>query len=381
MRFFLLIVVAGYLFSCNKSKEQENVFSGNLSFSMDTVWVDSGDEFIYLQDNLSLSDLSSAKNYLINFNRMDNYAERINLDELVLEKKIQFEKEGPNGLGSIISNFRITPEGQLMVWFYKTYALFDQDAKKVRDLGLEKIAGSYLNGSETYPLMLFEDPAQPDRIVGVFIQWQDNTYFLLDFDLKNQDFKKTDLPELTKLRDYRVDILHEGRPAGSFGVALFPASTPDKIVIANNSINEVHVFDLKTDSLFIKSWDTPLLGDRKKYLPPKQVDHATGELENIYKKSKEEINFGRFIWDEELRRFLRFSARESFGEEKNEYGQYAPTGADVYLSIFDENLNLLAESPVQELNAPPKKHFVKDGKVWMYENIEDELAFVRLSME
>lgn len=381
MRFFLMIIIAGCLSSCKDKKEQKNVLSGDLSFSWDTVWVDAGDDFIYLQDNLFLSDISKDKSYLINFNRMDNYAERINLDELVLEKKIQFEKEGPNGLGSIISSFRITPEDQLMIWFNKFYALFDQDAKKVKDLGLEKIAEQYLSGSEAYPLMLFEDLSQPDRIVGIFIQWQDNVYFLLDFDVKNQGFIKTDLPELTKLRNYSVDILYDGSWMGAYGVAIYPASTPEKIVIANNSVNEVHVFDLKTDSIYLKSWDTPLLGNRKKYIPPKQVDQATGELEEIIKKSKEEINFGRFIWDEELRRFLRFSVSERFGEEKNEYGQYVPTGADVYISVFDENLNLLAESPVPGLNAPPKKHFVKDGKVWIFENVEDELAFVRLSME
>lgn len=73
------------------------------------------------------------------------------------------------------------------------------------------LAGPYLNGSEVYPLMLFEDPAQPDRILGVFTQWEDNAYFLLEFDLKYQDFKKRDLPELAKLLDYSVDILNNGK--------------------------------------------------------------------------------------------------------------------------------------------------------------------------
>jgi hypothetical protein len=381
MRFFLLIIVAGHLFSCNKNKEQENPFSGDLSFSLDTVWVDSGDEFIFLRDNLSLSELSPDKSYLINFDRMGQSAERINLDELTLEKKIRFEKDGPDQMASMISDFRMTAEGHLMVWFYHFYALFDQDAKKVKVLDLEKIAETYLSGSDIYPAMLFEDPGQPDRILGLFTRWKDRAYFILDFDLKSRDYNKIDLPEMAKLRDYNVEILYDGRPAGGYGVGVYSVSTPDKIVIANNSVNEVQVFDLKTDSLHVKSWDTPLLGSRKKYLPPKQVDHGTGELEEIIKKSKEEITFGRFIWDDELRRFLRFSTRERFGEEKNEHGRYVPTGADVYISIFDENLNLVAESPVQELNAPPKKHFVKDGKVWIFENIEDELAFVRLSME
>jgi hypothetical protein len=52
----------------------------------------------------------------------------------------------------------------------------------------------------------------------------------------------------------------------------------------------------------------------------------------------------------------------------------------VFISIFDEDLNLLTESPVTEQTAPPKKHFVKDGKIWIFENVEDELAFIRLGI-
>ncbi len=124
-----------------------------------------------------------------------------------------------------------------------------------------------------------------------------------------------------------------------------------------------------------------MLGSRKKYLPPKQVELSSGQLEEIVKNAGEEISYGRMVWDEEGRQFFRFSASEQFGEEKNEYGQYIAVGADVYLSIFDENLELVAESLVPQLNAPPEKHFVKDGKIWIFENIDDELAFVRLEIK
>nr|MBI1229286.1 DUF4221 domain-containing protein [Cytophagales bacterium] len=76
--------------------------SEKLTFTLDTVWVDSGEGYIFLRDNLFLSELSPDKSYLINFNRMETYAERINLDELKLESRIQFEKEGPDGIPSIM---------------------------------------------------------------------------------------------------------------------------------------------------------------------------------------------------------------------------------------------------------------------------------------
>jgi len=33
------------------------------------------------------------------------------------------------------------------------------------------------------------------------------------------------------------------------------------------------------------------------------------------------------------------------------------------------------------LDKRPNFHFVKDGKIWIFENIDDELAFVRLSID
>jgi hypothetical protein len=103
-------------------------------------------------------------------------------------------------------------------------------------------------------------------------------------------------------------------------------------------------------------------------------------LEGIIKKIKEDIVYNRFTWDDVEKRFFRFSTRERFGEEIDEFGRYTSIGADVFISIFDEDLNLLAESLVPELKAPPKRHFVKDGKIWIFENIGDELAFIRLGI-
>lgn len=103
--------------------------------------------------------------------------------------------------------------------------------------------------------------------------------------------------------------------------------------------------------------------------------------EEVVRESMKEFNYGNLVWDEAQNRFYRFSIKQQFGEDKDEYGQYIATGTDVYLNIFDENLNILAESLVPQLDAPPKKHFVKDGKIWIFENIDDEMAFVQLTIE
>ncbi len=382
MRVLILVaaMVAG-LVACNNHREKESPYSATLTFSLDTVYVDPGDEILFLRDNLFVSDLSPDKCYLINFNRSELVAERIDLDALKLEKKIQFEKEGPERMPVYFSGFRINPEEQFLVWSNQSYGIYDQNAKKVKDLELEKIAADLLGGGETLPMGLFEDPDRPDRLLAVIMQWKEEDYFVLDVDLSTRSFQKIALPELAPLKDYSMEILYDGQFMGSFGVGVYPVAGKDKIILANNSINESLVFDTNTGGIRVVRWNTPLLGERRGYLPPAQVEETSGAKEEIIKRSREDIFYGRLIWDDSHERFFRFSVKEQFGQEKNEYGQYTRTGAEVYLSIFDENLDLLAESPVPELKAPPKKHFVKDGKIWIFENIADEMAFIRLNVE
>jgi hypothetical protein len=87
------------LFSCGEKTIKEIQISTELSYTFDTVMVDAGDEFLHLNDNLFISDLSADGRYLFNWNRNTNTLEKIDLNELVLAKKINFEQEGPNGVG------------------------------------------------------------------------------------------------------------------------------------------------------------------------------------------------------------------------------------------------------------------------------------------
>jgi hypothetical protein len=62
--------------------------------------------------------------------------------------------------------------------------------------------------------------------------------------------------------------------------------------------------------------------------------------------------------------------------------------SNIYLTALDKDLNLLGEILVPQLTKKPAKpfsekfprHFAKDGKIWIYENINDEMGFVVLTM-
>ncbi len=382
MRNGIFVFLIGlFLASCDGNEVEKSELSDSFTVTLDTVMVDSGEEFLYLQDNLFLSELDAEDGYLINFNRQEIGAERINLDELKLDYLIPLEKEGPNGIPQYISGFLLTPEEHIFIWNYGFYKIFDQEGKLVRDLELDKLAPEVLGGSEIYPSRFYLDPEDSNRLLGHFIKWEDKSYFLMDFDLESGSYTEIELPFFEKTQVYNTDILYEGNWMGSYGTGVYPFSNSDKIILSTNVLNEIQIFDLKRDTLYTKGWDTPLLGSKRGYLPPKEVDGQTDEIEEIRKMAESDISYGGFIYDKASKKYYRFSKKSYFGEEKDEYGSYVPTRSDVYLSVFDADLELLAEALVPELSQEPKRHFVKDGQIWMYLNVDDELGFVRLSVE
>ncbi|MDR7130740.1 hypothetical protein J2X69_003097 [Algoriphagus sp. 4150] len=380
MRLFVTIAFLLILQACSQKEDKHLAGMDHFRISLDTVLVDAGEEFLYLNNDLYYSSLSPEKDYLINFNQNDFTAEKIDLNELKLLEKIQFEKEGPNGLGSY-PRFKVLGDQNLLFWKYSFYKIFDQQGQLVKNLDLDKIAAEYLGSDEYYPRTLLQDQNNPSRIVGLIVNWESDTYILLDFDLTSQSFKKIDLPELEKKSEFKVDLLYEGSPAGSYGTWTSSQYIDGKILISTNTFNEVQVFDLESDSLYVKSWDTPLLGSKRSYIPPKEVERTSGELKEIIRKAEEDISYREFVWDDKNERFFRFSEKKHFGEELNGYGDFISTGSDVFLSVFDKDFNLIFEAEISELAKLPLTYFTKDGNIWMFENIDDELAFIIVKVE
>ena len=375
----LYLIAFTLLFSfCSEKTETKPEFIDQFSVSFDTVIVDSKGEFIDLRDNLFFSGLSPDKSYLINFNRTDVQSERINLNELVFEIRIEYEKEGPNGIGTMISSLNVSDNDQVMVWFYGLYAFFDQNGLKTKDLALDNIAPDLLQGSDVYPQTIYEVPRNKDRVIGLFNSWKENDFFLLEFDLANRTSKRIELPELAKINAYKTEITVNGNFAGNLAGSVFSTQSSDKLVISSSLINEIQILDLVNDSLYSKSWDTPLLGAKRQFIGPKQFEYNPEQMEEISKNSEEDINYGELIWDEVNEKYYRFSSKKKLTESKNEEGQYTIISAEVFLSVFNNDLELIGEALIPEITSAPKKHFAKDGKIWIFENLDDELAFVRM---
>tara|TARA_R110002020_G_scaffold259559_1_gene473493 strand:+ start:2106 stop:2570 length:465 start_codon:yes stop_codon:yes gene_type:complete len=117
--FILTIALAGC--SAKEFSQNENA-DFQFSYQLDTVMVDAGDHFFFLNWGLGLSDVSPDRKYLYNLNPDSYLLEIVDLDNLKLQKTVQLEKEGPNGIGNdyyqkiqILKNGNICLFGQLKV--------------------------------------------------------------------------------------------------------------------------------------------------------------------------------------------------------------------------------------------------------------------------
>lgn len=379
MKYVPIILISWVLFSCAKPNESAKPGLAGLDLSIDTVFINPGVDFIHLRDNLWYSDISNDGRYLFNFNRNETVLEKIDLDNLRLDKRILFEKEGPNGIGTMLSNISVVTDEHILMWFYGLSSIFDQDGKLVRDLQFERIAEADVKLSEAYPIMLFE--IDENLFFGFYLNWKDMSYFLMEVDADKKASRKIELPQLERLKDYSSKVMYGDIQMGSIGTAAFATCFDHRIIISNNAYNDISIYDTNTDSLYSMSLEGPLVGKSRSFVPPVQVEADSEQEKEVSKRIKEDISYGQILWDSQSQKFLRLSSKEKFGEEKDPNGAFKATGAEVFLSIFDGNFNLVSEVIVPELKMQPKKYFVKDGQIWIFENMGDELAFLRLSIK
>jgi hypothetical protein len=373
-----VVLPFSFLVACGDggSKSSGDV-SENLRISLDTVMVDPGDEILYLQGLMIYSDVDMGRNYLYNFNRPKHGIEKINLDKLEFEEMISFEREGPNSIEPYFSKLVIAEEGEIVICSNTKAKIFDHTSKLIREVNFDQLGANIISDSGALISNLLSYSKEEDRFIGLFNNWKNSSYFILDLDNQNKSHKLIELPEMDKLSDYYVDILYNGSLMGRFGAHARANQHGDKILITNNTFNEVFVYDLAEDSLIHKTWESGLIGSKRASLPTNEVEPDSDQLFELDRQIREDIHFGNLVWNPDREQYYRFSYKEKLGEEREPHEYYQSIGAEVFLSIFDAALNLVAESEVPALKIRPQKHFYKDGAIWFFENFEDEMGFIR----
>jgi len=125
--------------------------------SIDTVFVDAGDELIFHQIGLSHSDLSNDQKQLFNFTPKGEL-EVIDLDSLKLVNKIVMEREGPLGTGEPYT-IQIDQTGSLALLGFNEVRVFNSDLSSMNRYQLSAETLSKLNPEDilSYNTILSSD--------------------------------------------------------------------------------------------------------------------------------------------------------------------------------------------------------------------------------
>ncbi|WP_425636893.1 DUF4221 family protein [Algoriphagus yeomjeoni] len=369
----LLILIA----SCSEKTDSESSNSSNLNFTVeiDTVQVDPGDDhFIYLAKFLRSSSLSSDKKTLYNFNPTVPELEVIDLDDLSIKEVIKLENEGPTGINaatSYIPMMDVSDSGELFLntisYMIKLNATRDQMSRYwFTPDSLEADALSELE--IIYPEGFMSN--NKDFYFGAYGA-QDNSAKsgLAMINLNSMELKKVPLDIFEKIEKFEIVFSPDGNSKMSVTETVFFDSIEDKVYISTSAFNEIYLVDISDGTVEKKSFHSELTPDAKKG----NYQKTAGSQKELFDHAKEkvkEVSFLKFHYDDHNEKFWRFST--TLDRMIGDSATY-----NIVLTIFDQNLTQLHEEKV-DYSETGSLTFFKDGSLYSYINLEDELGFVRI---
>ena len=372
-KFKLIIpVFLAVLASCS-SKENTAENSLEFSYSTDTVMVDSKDHFFFLNWSLGISDITQDKKLLYNLNPESLLLEVIDMDELALKETIQLEKEGPNGVGGgYISKLQVLGNGNLMLFDFnkiveispkgelvKKYE-FDKNTLSGYEFGETDVVsnmGTFSLDGKTYVGEL-EDESFRKPAKGLAV---------IDLEKMELNFLPTDA--ISKLDEFRIIFEMNGNAMMSTGETTYMKFINGKLVLNNTAFNEVYIYDIETDSLLHKSFVANLTGNERIKNFPTIVETQEELFETSNEKMKQ-VKFGPMILQKEDNLIWRIST------DLDRMIADSVVTKDV-VTFFDTDFTMLKEQPLENYITSSTRFF-KDGMLYSFMNLDDELAFVRL---
>ncbi|WP_339758263.1 DUF4221 family protein [Algoriphagus aquimarinus] len=373
---FLVLALALGACSSEKGSQEGNEKAFDFTYTVDTVMVDPGDHFIYLQQNLGSSDITPDGKYLLNFNAKTMEMEIVDLDELKLSSVVKLEQEGPNGIGTspYFGAYRALSKDEFMFASQNKVIKMDLTTNqatyysfKRSDLSPDALAANeeLKNGG-----LLSSDGSTFYSWYGIQEKPYEN-HGLAKIDLGSLEVKAIPIPQMDKLDQFTIEVaMSDGTGMrGKFGENITLLELEDKIIIQQSAFNEFWVLDKATLEVTVKANKSNLTENVKagNFANKVTSQDAFKEARNARDK---EVSFGNLILDSERNMIWRISSDFDHMDGEKMVRNY-------YLTFFDLDLNQLGEYQLENWKMAGKP-FIKDGDFYQFLNLDDDMAFVRL---
>ncbi|HSF52793.1 MAG TPA: DUF4221 family protein, partial [Algoriphagus sp.] len=337
--------------------------------------IDSGESIIDTRNLVEYvkkvySSVSEDGKFLYIFDREKLILQEIDLNSLKLVNRYPFELEGPDGVSRFVDNFKILSSGDFLVTdILGNASYFSKTGKKLKSIKL--------NGEDLLQKTKLEPGAignnlfvdlKSKKLYSLPRNFRTKEIYFAVMDSVGQTGEIFEIPEFFRLFDFSVEF-NSGGGGSSQGEQL-QLQKPNNLVLLSSTFgNAVYVYDPKLDSLYYKAFPHELAPLEKEIEIKNQVS-SEGEFQAEIEKLYIQIEYGEFYWDEISQRYYRF-ARIGLPRAAPD----SPKKYEFFMFAYDHNLDLKGETKLQGLSEIPESGFFKDGKLWSYVNVEDELGF------
>ncbi|MDO6438187.1 DUF4221 family protein [Cyclobacterium sp. 1_MG-2023] len=383
MKHFIYYFIFFFLWACGSGDSSgENGIVADLNFTLDTVKIDSKGEILFLNNELRSAVLDDKKQYLYNLNRQTFSIEKIDLDKLALASILPFEENGPNGLGDYMYGIKLVDGDRFLMSGYRRHALFDSSGNKLSSVGpweIPTFVSSKEEGNVLFPERL---PGTTSSYVGVYIAPGNREPAVLFWDIDEKTYRKVKNPLLKKSIQYQTDF-DDGTTSLFVGGGEYLKVINEKVLLGLFGSSDLSIMEAGEKAFHKKTFENGWIPREKETVFPEKINDRL-LFQELLRESLTEISYTSPFWDESRQVYLRFSYEMEFSQDVSpSLSQLIPkpSSVKVYLSVYDGNFNLLRESHVPVLDKAPSHHFAKDGKIWIFENMEDEMGFVRLEFD
>lgn len=372
MKRLTLLLFLPLIFSCGKENSEtaeSGNFLENLTYTVDTVLMDEGEELLDLRTVPTYFDLNSdqSKYYLYRNQSAEIYV--FNLDEMKLIKKLQFDKDGPNGVPYNVSGFQFLDENRFLIYDFRTVGVFDSTAKKVASIPftVEKFPELKELQVNNLTTALKADDSQQIFFSLPFYQEKEISHMAI-WDNRTGQSRIIKLPEFVFLNKYYLILQNDN----DFRKSIFAYQNlridEDRVVIFSSGTSSIYSYEVKIDSLLFRTYTPNLVPSETK--APEVNEVSSIQAFDEVKRGMKQVSFGDLEWDESRGVYLRLASilKQNLNPE-------LPAKREVYLLAFDKSLNLIGENKLEGLADSFYRPFFKDGQFWFYVNVNDELGF------
>lgn len=352
------------LFSCTEKKENsrsENILE-NLTFELDTIHIDPGNELIDLSGILLMEYDGADQLYV--FQEKTAAIQEIDLQENRLINSFHFEREGPDGIGSFISNIQALPNKEFAIISYETQGVYNSAGQQQTDLSLSTFMDSQ-ESDESLPIpfemRVSQDGKQAYALVGDFLE---GSWSFARADLVTKHLKSWEMPEFLAGKSFTITLSGEG----SFDLRaedIHLQTLRDQVLVMMGSTSSIYRYDPAIDSLRLITFPHQLTAREKEGEYPNEVS-SSQEYQEIVAAIQSQITYDKMVWDQTRQSFFRLGTKKTASQ---------PNRYEIFLYVYNPQLELIGESLLGQFDTAPSTYFFKDGKLWSYVNVEDELGF------